>query len=236
VRGRSRLEGAVDFDAYADEYGDAVQRSIGFAGKDHDFFTRRKAFHLLDLARRRLGPATALRALDVGCGVGLTDSYLVDRFRTLEGVDTSEEAIRRAAAANPSVSYRTYAGDRLPYEDEHFDLAFAICVLHHVRPAERPGFVAELRRVVRPGGLVAVFEHNPFNPLTRLAVMRCDFDADAVLVTPGKVDRLLRDVGLRPVEQRYVILFPSDRRRVQALEDALRGLPLAAQYYVAGVR
>jgi SAM-dependent methyltransferase len=227
---------ATGFDAYADAYGDAVQRSIAFSGAEHDFFTRRKAYHLLDLASRRLGPPASLSALDVGCGVGLTDSYLAGGFGELEGVDTATETVRRAAAANPSVSYRAYDGERLPYGDGRFDLAFAICVLHHVPPERRPGFVAELRRVVRPGGLVAVFEHNPFNPLTRLAVFRCAFDDDAELTTAGSVGRLLRDAGLRSVERRYVILLPSDRRRVLALENAVRTLPLAAQYYVAAKR
>jgi SAM-dependent methyltransferase len=227
---------ATDFDEYAGGYGDAVQRSIAFSGANHDFFTRRKAFHLLDLASRRLGSPASLRVLDVGCGVGLTDAYLASRFGKLEGVDTSTEAIRRAAAANPAVSYLAYDGDRLPYKDEQFDLAFAICVLHHVPPARRLVFAAELRRVVRPGGLVAVFEHNPLNPLTRLAVLRCEFDADAVLLSAGGVDRVLREAGLQPVERRYVILLPSDRSRVRAIEDALRTIPVAAQYYVAGVR
>ena len=39
-----------------------------------------------------------------------------------------------------------------------------------------------MRRVVRPGGLLCIIEHNPFNPLTRLAVVRCEFDRDAVLL------------------------------------------------------
>jgi SAM-dependent methyltransferase len=226
----------VDFDSFADAYGDAVQRSIGFSGTSHDFFTRRKARHLLDLARRRLGPSDGLRVLDVGCGIGITDSYLDGHFAELHGVDTSREAISRATAVNPSVSYRAYDGQRLPYDDERFDLAFAVCVLHHVPPPGRSSFVAELRRVVRPGGLVAVFEHNPLNPLTRLAVFRCAFDTDAVLVTAGGVERLLRTVDLRTVERRFVILLPSDRTRVRAVEDALRRVPLAAQYYVAARR
>jgi SAM-dependent methyltransferase len=229
---------ATGFDEYADAdaYGDAVQRSIGFSGANHDFFTRRKVQYLLDLASRWLGPPESLSALDFGCGIGLTDAHLARRFGELAGVDTATEVVRRAAAANPSVSYRAYDGEHLPYADERFDLAFAICVLHHVPPERRPGLVSELRRVVRPGGLVAVFEHNPLNPLTRLAVFRCAFDSDAVLATAGSIDRLLRGAALQPVERRYVILLPSDRRRVWALERLLGGLPLAAQYYVAAQR
>jgi SAM-dependent methyltransferase len=228
--------GTASFDEYADGYGDAVQRSIAFSGVEHDLFTRRKARHLLDVVGRLLGPPGDVRALDVGCGVGSTDAYLAGRLGELEGTDVSAEAVRRAEQANPSVRYTTYPGDDLPYEDERFDLAFAICVLHHVPPAERPRFVSELRRVVRPGGLVVVFEHNPLNPLTRLAVARCAFDGDAVLLTSRSARRMLREGGLEPVEQRYVILVPSDRPRVVAAESVLARLPLAAQYYVAAVR
>ena len=224
------------FDPYADSYRETVQHSIGFSGQDHDFFTRRKAYHLLDLVSRRLGPPHELRAVDVGCGVGATDTHLVGRFARLEGVDTSEAAVRRAVAANPSVPYEVYDGARLPYDDERFDVAFAICVLHHVPALDRRRFLGELRRVVRPGGLVVLFEHNPLNPLTRLAVHRCAFDGDAVLLRPSEARHVLEDVGLRPVEQRYVVLLPSDRPRALALEHAFRRLPLGAQYYVAALR
>jgi SAM-dependent methyltransferase len=235
TRGRPR-GGATDFDPYAEQYGSTVQRSIDFSGLDHDFFTRRKAQHLVDLATRWLGTLSELRALDVGCGVGTTDAHLVGRFGRLDGVDTSPEAIQRAAVANPSVCYLAYEGESLPYEDDSFDFVFAICVLHHVGLSERPRFMSELRRVARPGGLIAVFEHNPFNPLTRIAVDRCEFDADAVLLRAPEMRRLFEKAGLRPVERRYVILFPSNRSRLRALEKAVGALPLAAQYYVAARR
>jgi len=228
--------GAATFDEYADDYREVVQRSISFSGVEQELFTRRKARHLLDVVRRRLGPPGDVRALDVGCGVGLTDEYLVGRLGELEGTDVSAEAVRRAASANPSVRYSASEGDAFPYEDGRFDLVFAFCVLHHVPPDERPRFVAEVQRVVRPGGLVVVLEHNPFNPLTRLAVARCDFDEDAVLLTSRTAHRLLRDGGLRPVERRYVILLPTEAPRLVAAERVVASLPLAAQYYVAARR
>jgi len=222
-----------DFDAYADSYRQAVQGSIDFCGQDLDQFTKRKADHLLDLAARRVGVPERLRALDVGCGVGETDRFLYGRLGELHGVDTSEAAVERAAQRNPSVRYRAYEGRRLPYDDGQFDLAFAICVAHHVPPVERDGFASELARVVRAGGLVALFEHNPLNPLTRLAVSRCEFDEDAVLLTRRGAGRLLARAGLRPAEERYIIFLPFQRRRTPAFERALARVPLGAQYYVA---
>ncbi len=227
---------ASELDAYADSYADAVQRSIDFSGQDHETFTRRKALHLLDLTQRRLGDPTRLAGLDVGCGVGLTDRFLVERVGELHGVDTAEAAVARSAHANPAVRYQAYGGARLPYADGRFDFAFAICVAHHVPPPQRASFVAELGRVVRPGGVVALFEHNPYNPLTRLAVSRCEFDEDAVLLTRRTMRRLLERTGLQPVESRYVIFVPFERPRSAALERRLHRLPLGAQYYVAATR
>lgn len=236
MRPPSATGDARGFDAYAEGYREAVQRSIDFSGLDHGFFTRRKAECLLDLAHRWLGPLPEVRALDVGCGVGATDTHLVGRLGELEGVDMAEAAVRRAAETNSGVRYRAYDGGRLPYDDERFDLVFAVCVAHHVSPADRARFAGELRRVVRPGGVVAIFEHNPFNPLTRLAVGRCEFDGDAVLLRPGETAGMLTGAGLHPVERRYIVLLPSDRPRARALEHAFRRIPLGAQYYVAALR
>ena len=219
-----------------DSYAEAVQRSIDFIGQDHETFTRRKALHLLDLTQRRLGDPSRLAGLDVGCGVGLTDRFLVERVGELHGVDIAEEAVARAAQANPSVRYEAYGGARLPYADGHFDFAFAIGVVHHVPPPERASFVAEMGRVVRPGGLVTLFEHNPYNPLTRLAVIRCELDEDAVLLTRRSARGFLERTGLSPVESRYIIFLPFERPRVAALERRLNRLPLGAQYYVAAIR
>ncbi len=226
----------ADFDAYADTYLSAVEGSIAFSNVELDFFSRRKALAILDLARRRLGDPRDLRMLDVGCGVGITDRFLVSGVGALAGVDTSAEAVSRAARAHPSVDYRAYDGDRIPFEDSSMDLAFAICVFHHVAPGDRAHLAAEMRRVLRPGGLAVVFEHNPLNPLTRLAVSRCEFDEDAILLTRGESTRMLESAGMRALERRYVIFFTFDRPRAARLESALGWLPAGAQHYVAAAR
>jgi SAM-dependent methyltransferase len=154
--------------------------------------------------------------------------------RELHGIDTAAKAVEEARVANPSVSYSSYPGGRLPYEDDEFDLSFAICVLHHVNPSSRAAFTSELARVVRPGGVVAIFEHNPLNPLTRVAVNRCEFDRDAVLLGRRRASRELGAAGLEVVERRYVIFLPFAKRWTRPVERGLAWLPLGAQYYVAG--
>ena len=122
----------IKFEHYKDRYREEIQRSIAFAGQDLDFFTRVKAELILELSRRWVGPPSRLKILDVGCGVGITDRYLVGHYRKLYGIDLSSGVVRNAARSNPKASYRHYSGRKLPYPTDSMDVAFAICVMHHV--------------------------------------------------------------------------------------------------------
>jgi SAM-dependent methyltransferase len=226
----------ADFDTWKDTYRDEVQKVVAFSGQDADYFTELKARALTELAGRRVGDPAGLTALDIGCGVGVTDRHLVGTFGGVIGVDIYEGVLQRAAHANPSVDYRLYDGSRLPLPDGSVDVAFAVCVVHHVPVARWGEFAAEMARVLRPGGVAAIFEHNPFNPLTRRVVSNCVFDEDAVLLRRRVAAGLLREAGLGGPEHRYIAFLPVGGRRVAPIEAALRRVPLGAQYYVAAVR
>jgi SAM-dependent methyltransferase len=225
-------DGVAGFDVSADEYRRAVTASISFSGKDVDYFAQRKAAHLMRFVEHVLGSAAAASVLDVGSGVGTTDAYLAGRFASVQGVDISSASVEQAAAANPSVRYQVYDGDELPFGDASFDVAFAACVLHHVLPEQRARFTREMRRVVRPGGAVMVFEHNPINPLTRYAVNRCALDTGCALLRPSEVQGLFASAGLRTVERSYISFFPTRRPSLLRLEHALRRVPMGGQYLV----
>jgi 2-polyprenyl-3-methyl-5-hydroxy-6-metoxy-1,4-benzoquinol methylase len=225
-----------EFDRYRYTYRDQVQRSIRFSGQDVGFFTDVKARLLSEIAGRHVGRTSELAALDVGCGVGLTDSFLRGRFKSLHGVDVSTEAVEQAAAANPWATYADYHGNALPFEDGRFDVVFAICVLHHVERPDRAAFTGELARVVRHGGIVVVFEHNPFNPLTRLAVSRCDFDEGVVLLRRKVTRALFVSSGLEVAESSYIVFFPWRAGILRQTERVIGWLPFGAQYVVAGRR
>jgi SAM-dependent methyltransferase len=222
-----------DFDHHADTYREDVENAIAWSGKDVDYFARGKANLLMELTRRRLGDPAKLRALDVGCGVGVTDRFVADRFGELHGVDIAADAVDKAREVNPGVHYAAYGGGVLPFEDGAVDVAFTICVVHHVPPPDWPAFAAEMKRVVRPGGLVVVFEHNPLNPLTRVSVSRCPFDEDVTLLRAGTTARLLGDAGLKPVERRFFYFLPVRDVAESRIERALRAIPFGAQYFVA---
>jgi SAM-dependent methyltransferase len=221
-----------DLEGYEDTYREAVSESIAFSGADLDLFTRIKADRLTELVREHVGPPGALAFLDLGCGPGETDRYLEGRVGRLAGVDVVPGMIERARERNPWAEYRVYReGDPIPYDDGAFDVCFAICVLHHIAPGQRSGIVAEMKRVCRPGGMIALFEHNPLNPLTRKAVRGCKFDRDAELLGRRETARLLTEAGLFP-RRRYIEFFPRESGLLRRIEVRLGWLPLGAQYVV----
>jgi SAM-dependent methyltransferase len=223
----------AEFDRHSADYETTVEHAIAFAGQPHDVYLEAKAHKLLELARRRLA-SERVSVLDVGCGPGLVARYLSGRVSALHGVDVSEAMVERAREAVPEGEFRVSEPGRLPHEDGRFDLSYAVCVLHHVPRGERPALLSEMRRVTRPGGLVVVFEHNPWNPLTRRVVRACDLDEGVELLTRREVVAGLRAAGLEVTDAEYLLFSPWRGARVERLERGLARLPLGAQHVVAG--
>jgi SAM-dependent methyltransferase len=224
------------FDDHADGYGSEVSASVSFTGQDVEFYARCKAERLLELTARHLGDPSRQALLDVGCGPGVTDAYLVDHVGSLVGVDTSRAILEQAVVRNPAAIYFYDDGTDIGVAPGSIDVAFAICVLHHVEPRDRAAFTARLADAVRPGGLVAIFEHNPLNPLTRVAVSRCELDEGVHLLRSGEVADHLRGAGLAVVERRYLQFTPVDRPWARRLDVRLGRLPVGAQHYVVARR
>lgn len=115
-----------------------------------------------------LGPSP--RGLDVGCGRGWYAARMREAGAVVVGLDTSSRQLlatrEHLGGAAPLVRGTALA---LPFGTATFDFAYAINVLHHVAtPPEQREAIAEIGRVVRPGGLLFVHEMNVRNPLVRL--------------------------------------------------------------------
>lgn len=227
---------ASEFDSYRDSYSETVNKALIVPGLDVDYFTRVKAEMLLDIVRQHFGGTDGVSLLDVGCGVGNYHPLLIGRVGRLTGVEISQGSIDTARLANPDVNYVAYDGDTLPFGDGAFDAAYAICVVHHVPPASWTRFFKELHRIVRPGGLAMIFEHNPANPLTRRVVDRCPFDRDAVLLPRRQTHRLLRDAGFQAAAPRTILTIPSFGPVTRAIDRALGAAPFGAQYVAIGTK
>lgn len=223
-----------EFDRYLESYSKEIDDVIGIFGKKQEFFVKHKAEILLRAFATVDENISNLKILDVGCGTGMVHSHISRSVGELHGADVSDPSIELARKHNPTVQYKTYDGQILPYADASFDCAFAICVLHHVPVDLWVSFLKDVSRVVRPGGLVLFIEHNPINPATQWVVNTCKFDANAHLVTSWKLRRLLKSAGIERPWLKYILFTPFASNAFRLLDQLLSAVPLGAQYVMGG--
>lgn len=95
--------------------------------------------------------------LDAGCGPGATGSWMAGSGEVV-GVDVEPLALELYAEARPASRLCAASVDALPFADASFDAALCVTVLYHEGVADPAAAVAELARVVRPGGVVCLME------------------------------------------------------------------------------
>ncbi len=220
----------TDFDKYADDYEHMLAKGLEGFGGDTAYYHRYKAALVKALARPGTGSI-----LDYGCGVGNNLALLAEAFpgAALAGCDISPASLETAGKRCARAGLYDLSAGETP--GEH-DLVFVSNVLHHVRPPERDAFMAAVAAAMAPGGELFVFEHNPYNPVTRRIVADCPFDADAVLLFPGEMRRLVDRAGLCLRRLRYTLFFPAKLKRLDPLNRYLGRLPLGGQYYALAVK
>ena len=226
-----------EFDAYSsDGYSAGMEDTFKrLIGESSQIFLEHKAawlFRHLEADRLRGGQC---RLLDFGCGTG---AFLV-ALQTLgfdgpmEGCDVSEGMIAQSRAMafplRPPTFHHIHPGP-LDFPAESFDLVTVVCVYHHIEPEQRQAVTKELARVLKPGGEIYFFEHNPWNPATQMIVRRCTIDQNAKLLTPRDLAPLLREAGFSEPKSEYILFFPLRWRAWWSLEQAFAWLPLGGQY------
>lgn len=225
----------AEFDRFADEYRALHASGISASGEEPEFFAEYKIKDIVLEHKRHDGSAdAALTILDFGAGVGNSVPYVRKHFpnSTLHCADISRRSLELAEERYPTLAqFALFDGTSLPFPDGHFDIAYAMCVFHHIDVSEHVSLLHELRRVIRPGGSLFVFEHNPFNPLTVRVVSNCPIDTNAKLIQGRAMKRLLLSAGFSITQIRYRMFFPHFLRILRPLELHLRWLPLGAQYY-----
>jgi ubiquinone/menaquinone biosynthesis C-methylase UbiE len=225
-----------DFDEFAADYRQIHNEALKFSGTDSDFFSKQKVEEV-----RKHEAQDNLKILDLGCGDGNSGVFFQKYFPDSKylGLDVSQESIAVARSRNlPNAEFAHYNGFDLSAEENSFDVVFIACVLHHINFDHHEKVLGEVRRVLKPDGRLYIFEHNPFNPVTRKVVRDCPFDEDAVLLSPFYTKKVLTKLNFRQISTNYTIFFP----RVKALnwalplENYLKWLPMGGQYYTKSIK
>ncbi|HST88742.1 MAG TPA: class I SAM-dependent methyltransferase [Ktedonobacterales bacterium] len=188
---------------------------------------------LLDLLRRHhLTDLVETTVLDIGCGSGSQLRRLLDYGAMpehLTGIDLLPERIERARHLNPAMQWVRGSAHELPFADAHFDLVTTYTMFSSIldEPLRRR-IAAEMWRVLKPGGMVIVYDFafdNPRNPAVR-----------------GITRRHLRSLFAQPGAQfdiRRLTLAPPLARRVaprsRLLALALADLKLLNTHLLAGI-
>ena len=139
-----------DYDSFADAYSAENEHSLVNA------YYARPAMLML------AGDVTDLRVLDAGCGSGPLSAALRDRGAVVTGIDVSDGmlALAKQRLGGDADLHLVDLRDRLPFGEGVFDVVVSSLVLHYLE--DWAPTLAELRRVLRPGGrLVASVDH-PF--------------------------------------------------------------------------
>jgi SAM-dependent methyltransferase len=220
------------FDAVATSYEAALQQGLCLSGEGPDYFAERR----IAWTRRLLEGSTIRSALDFGCGVGLAAPRLAEHFQpaTVWGFDPSTAAIARAERDHRNCSTTRFEflsdGSALPAGE--IDLAYCNGVFHHIPPADRLAALATIRRALRPGGWLALWENNPWNPGTRWVMRRIPFDRDAIVLSPPQTRRMLRAAGFHVIRTDAWFLFPRALSWLRPIESLVHRLPVGGQYVV----
>jgi demethylmenaquinone methyltransferase/2-methoxy-6-polyprenyl-1,4-benzoquinol methylase/phosphoethanolamine N-methyltransferase len=183
--------------------------SVIHAARWYDLFATVISFGRDRAVRQTLvelaAPAPGETALDVGCGTGTLALALRSRLGTgaAHGIDASPEMIEvargKAAKAGAGVDFRVALVEALPFPDATFDLVTSSLMLHHLPDALKRAGLAEIRRVLRPGGrfLALDFAAPSHSPLGHLLALVGHARGERLV---DALPPLLRDAGFGDVE------------------------------------
>lgn len=220
------------FDEYAASYDKDLQKALSVSGEDKNYFAKGRMVWLAQWLKSHGLKSDSI--LDFGCGTGSATPFIKECLQPdrILGVDVSADSLNVARDAFGAAD-TTFGLIDQPTA-EHFDLAFCNGVFHHIDPSERQASLSYVYDSLRPGGIFALFENNPWNPATRYVMSRCAFDRDAITLPPPETRRRMREAGFEVLSTRFLFIFPALLKFLRPLENPLSPLPLGTQYVVIG--
>jgi SAM-dependent methyltransferase len=223
-------ENKPEFDKSARDYETLFNPWLKIAGASREYFARCRLNWLSYLLHEQeIAPR---RVMDFGCGTGVSLSLLADILDAEQviGLDTSEESL---AVARESVgSWPVELATPIKYvPQQDLDLVFCNGVFHHIPVAKRAATVDYVYRCLRPGGMFALWENNPWNPIHAFAMKHSEIDKNAIPLPPPE-SRQLVALEFSVIRTDYLFFCPGYFGWLHPLEKWLIKVPLGAQYQV----
>jgi len=214
-----------EFDKVAEDYNKLLQ-------SQHKIFGNVEYYSTYKVLILKKYIPNANRILEFGCGIGRNLPYLIEAYpqAQLYGYDISHKSLQIAQENNPQVKF-IYEIRELENMVNFFDVIFVAGVYHHVPPDERDFVTLLIYKILQHHGKVIIFEHNPYNPITRKLVRECEFDKDAILLTRNELIKLFLERQFKLVKSDYTLFLPPILGFLNFIEKFMGFLPLGGQYY-----
>lgn len=225
-----------EFDNFAEEYSENLKKSTKIFGENPDFFAEYKVKDLFEYVS--LNKKNDDLILDFGSGIGNSIPWFRKYFpnSNLICADVSSKSLELSLQRFPGNEKYLLLENKIDLPDNSIDVIFATCVFHHIPLDEHMFWLFEMKRVLKEGGILCVFEHNPLNPLTRRTVNQCSFDENAILISKNEFISKLRKAGLSEIIYSFRLFFPNKLSFLRPFEKYFRKLFLGAQYSVIGLK
>lgn len=230
-----------EFDEFVGDYRQVHNENIKLSGADSDYFSEYRVEEIHRIESKHGDTRRKIKILDIGSGDGNAARFFIKYFPNAEvyGIDITQKVVESAIARNlPNCHFQVYDGENMPFDENTFDLVFLVGTLHHVDKTYHLKLMQQACRVMKQGGRMYNFEHNPWNPVTQKLVKDCPFDVDAVLVTAPYVKQLEQNAGFKNCTTRFTLFFPRHKifKPLLALEKHMAWIPLGGQYYIQATK
>jgi 2-polyprenyl-3-methyl-5-hydroxy-6-metoxy-1,4-benzoquinol methylase len=216
---------SAEFDCLSNNYKKILKQSFPKSLEEVDYFSSYKVKLIHDLSIDKKN----LNILDFGCGPGISLEIISKYFKNckLWGYDVSKEFIRKIKKKNKNFELTT---DLNKIPKKKFDIILISNVLHHVEKKNHHIILSSCKSFLNNSGILYIFEHNPYNPLTRYIFKNALIDKNATMISPGKLIYNSHKVKLKIKSLKYTLFFPKQLYFLRFLEKYLFWLPFGAQY------
>jgi len=217
-----------DFDNYVDNYDELLSKDTNFFTKNTDYFSEYK----IEIIKKRLKILSPQKILEPGCGIGRNLKELRKAYKNsiIVGTDISKQSV---AYVNANINFvECFEEDFVDHKLNNFDLLLVSGVYHHLDTKNWDSFTDLCAKRLKKGGEMVIFEHNPFNLITRYIVSRCPYDKGVRLIRKKNLINCIKNHKLSVLNEGYCLFVPQKFNALKKYEYFFRWLPLGGQYFI----